>query len=206
MKYFYIFAAKTQILKSKSTSFSDYFLNTAYSCCRYVFPFILLFIVFSSKVNAQDIQSKPIEKPQPQNNLDQYIVSGGAIIIDVSKPDLNTESKIASKPLKHKQKIAKRKSKAIEKEKLCKININMPVSKKSYHNFPIRQSQSFIVMMTCKASGATPSQNIVALVPLHETLLHGASLLYSRINSALISTIAFKFSRRYTCRPPPTLA
>lgn len=84
--------------------------------------------------------------------------------------------------------------------------IQVPASAESAQNFPVQESQSFIMAMTAKASGATCFKNIMALLPLHKALINGASLLYSRINAALLSAVAFKFSRRYTCRPPPVLA
>ena len=94
----------------------------------------------------------------------------------------------------------------IAKQEKPAVKIRVPVSKESVRDFPAQQSLAFIMSTTAKASGATAPQYFMAVLPLHEVELNRAALHYRRINAALISTIAFKFSRRYTCRPPPTLA
>lgn len=92
----------------------------------------------------------------------------------------------------------------IAKQEKPAVKIQVPVSKESVREFPAQQGRSFILSMTGKASGATASpQNIFATLPLNNVAVSRVALQYLQISRTLISAIAFEFSRRYTCRPPP---
>lgn len=205
IKVFIIFASKTQKLKSKSTLFSDYLFNTAYLFGRYIISFVLFFL-FNAQVHAQEFTGEPTKTSHSEITSDQIIFSEGAVVIDVSKTDFKDETRGPSKTAVKKQKIAVKKEKAIEKVKPKKVEIELPVNPKSYQDFPLQQSQSFVMSLTAKAAGGITVQQIFAVLPLHRVLIGVSNLHYQRINSALISAIAFRFNRRFTCRPPPFLA